>query len=99
MKAKICKLKRRLNLATGDRDDLLLDLLEDAEMAILSYTGRDFLPAALGGVQVEMAMTSFNLLGLEGMSAYSEGAVSSSVDRLPASMRARLEMHRIARVG
>lgn len=41
------RLKRRLELVGNDRDELLGDLLEEAEQYILGYTGRRVLPMAL----------------------------------------------------
>lgn len=93
------KLKRRLNLADNNKDALLNDLLEDAEQAVLSYTGRQNLPAALGGVVCELAAASYGLRGLEGQAAHGEGGLSVTVDRLPASMRAQLGGWRVARIG
>ena len=40
------RLKRRLELVGNDRDELLGDLLEEAEQYILGYTGRRVLPRA-----------------------------------------------------
>ena len=60
------RLKRRLELVGNDRDELLGDLLEEAEQYILGYTGRRVLPMALEGAVIETAAASFRLLGLEG---------------------------------
>lgn len=93
------KVKRRLNLKTTDQDELLRDLLEDAEQFVLSYTGRKVLPDALGGAVIEIACANYNILGLEGASSHSEGGVSTSIDRLPDSLRTQLNMYRVAKVG
>ena len=55
------RLKRRLELAGNDRDELLGDLLEEAEQYILGYTGRRVLPMALEGAVIETAAASFRL--------------------------------------
>ena len=57
------RLKRRLELVGNDRDELLGDLLEEAEQYILGYTGRRVLPMALEGAVIETAAASFRLLG------------------------------------
>lgn len=93
------KLKRRLNLKDNQKDALLNDLLEDAEQTVLSYTGRQTLPVALGGVVCELAAASYNLLGLEGQASHGEGGISCVVDMLPASMRVQLNGWRMAKVG
>ena len=93
------RLKRRLELAGNDRDELLGDLLEEAEQYILGYTGRRVLPMALEGAVIETAAASFRLLGLEGAASHAEGGVSATVDLLPKQMKAQLDMYRIAKVG
>lgn len=93
------KLKRRLSLTGNNKDELLQDLLDDAEQFVLGYTGRTALPAALQGVVRELAAGSYNLLGLEGLSGQSQGGVSSTIDLLPARMRDQLDMWRVGRVG
>ena len=92
------KLKRRLNVTDTDRDALLGDLLEDAEAFVLGYTGRKSMLDELKGVVVELAAASYNLLGLEGAASHAEGGVNDVIDRLPARMRAQLDMFRLGRV-
>ena len=89
------RLKRRLELVGNDRDELLGDLLEEAEQYILGYTGRRVLPMALEGAVIETAAASFRLLGL---GSHTEGGVNDVIDRLPARMRAQLDMFRLGRV-
>ena len=90
------RLKRRLELVGNDRDELLGDLLEEAEQYILGYTGRRVLPMALEGAGIETAAA--RLLGLEGAGSHTEGGVNDVIDRLPARMRAQLDMFRLGRV-
>ena len=92
------RLRRRLELTENDRDALLADLLEEAEQYILGYTGRRVLPLALEGAVIETAAASFHLLGLEGASSHAEGGVNDVIDRLPARMKAQLDMYRLGRV-
>lgn len=93
------RLKRRLELVGNDRDELLGDLLEEAEQYILGYTGRRVLPMALEGAVIETAAASFRLLGLEGGGRVMPRAgVNDVIDRLPARMRAQLDMFRLGRV-
>ena len=53
---------------------------------------------ALEGAVIETAAASFRLLGLEGASSHAEGGVNDVIDRLPARMRAQLDMFRLGRV-
>ncbi len=92
------RLKRRLNLTESEQDALLDDLLEDAAAFVLGYTGRKALPTALEGAVVELAAGSWNLLGLEGASAHSEGGVSATIELLSPRMRSQMDMYRLARV-
>ncbi len=48
-------LRRRLNLRDEKQDALLQDLLCDAEMYVMAYTGRGRLPDCLRGTVVELA--------------------------------------------
>ena len=91
-------LRRRLGLTPGEKDALLEDLLRESEQFILGYTGRRTLPAALEGAVIETAAASFHLLGLEGAASHAEGGVNDVIDRLPARMRAQLDMFRLGRV-
>ena len=93
------KLKRRLRLADTKQDALLEDLLTDAAAFAQGYTGRALLPETADSAIVELAVTSYNRLGLEGQSAHAEGSVSIHVESLPAMLKARLDGLRVAKVG
>lgn len=95
----LARLKRRLNLADGSKDSLLMDLLSDAAAYAKGYTGRATLPQALDGAVVELAAASYNLLGLEGASSASMGGVSGTYEGLPKHLQKVLDMYRIAKVG
>lgn len=94
---KLAVLKRRLSL-TAEQDELLSDLLEDAQMYVSAYTGRAAVPTALEGTVVELAAIQYARLGMQGESSHQEGSVSISVDSLPDSIRQVLNRHRLARV-
>ena len=89
----------RLKAVTGIRDDsqdeLLTELLAQAEDYILAYTNRDELPESMSAGQVRLALLYFNRLGIEGESAHGEGGVSRSIDDLPASLVAWLNKYRL----
>ena len=89
------KLKRRI----PDADDaaLLNDLLDAAAAAICAYTGRDEVPAALEGAQLELAAVSYNRMGMEGERSHSEGGVSRSAEDLPEALRRQLNPFRLAK--
>lgn len=93
------RLKRRLGVTDENKDDLLGDLLLEAEGYALAYTGRDFLPRMLDGPLVELAATRYNLLGLEGSSSHSEGGISGAFEGLPKHLKLLLDMYRLAKVG
>ena len=56
------------------------------------------MPLALEGAVIETAAASFHLLGLEGAASHAEGGVNDVIDRLPARMKAQLDMYRLGRV-
>ena len=101
MRMTLEKLKRRLAIPSvnTERDDLLSDLLEDAQQQILTYTGRATLPASLASVQVELAAGAYYRLGVEGQSSHGEGGVSANYEGLPAHIRKQLDMLRVGKVG
>ena len=101
MRMTLEKLKRRLAIPSDntERDDLLSDLLEDAQQQILTYTGRATLPASLASVQVELAAGAYYRLGVEGQSSHGEGGVSANYEGLPAHIRKQLDMLRVGKVG
>ena len=94
---KLAVLKRRLSL-TDEQEPLLGDLLSDAEMYVMAYTGRASLPIGLEGTVVELAAMQYARLGMQGESSHQEGSVSITVDSLPESIRLVLNRHRLARV-
>ena len=91
------KLRRRLPDAAGVEDALLLDLLEDAAGFICAYTMRRDVPAALQGVQAELAAVFFNRMGMEGEKAHNEGGVSRTAEAVPGEIAAQLKPWRLAR--
>jgi hypothetical protein len=91
------RLKRRIPTETNQ--SLLQDMLDDAQAFILSYTGQAVLPAGLLSAQLKIAAANYNELGLEGLSAQSEGGVSVSIDKLPPALQAELNRYRLAKVG
>ena len=72
----LLRLHRRLGISTGAQDELLTDLLADANALMLAYLNRAELPAALENAQCQLAVLLYNRLGMEGESAHSEGGVS-----------------------
>ena len=88
------KLKVRLNEEDAD-EDLLEQLLEDAESEILDYCNRDVLLPRMLGLQRELAIIYYNRLGSEGESSRSEGGVSVSYSTdIPENIKRRLNSYR-----
>ena len=79
----LLRLHRRLGISTGAQDELLTDLLADANALMLAYLNRAELPAALENAQCQLAVLLYNRLGMEGERARSEGGVTLTVDTLP----------------
>lgn len=94
----LARLKRRLQLTSDEKDELLQDLLEDAKNLVKGCTGRKTLPVLLDGVIVELAAGVYNHLGLEGETSHSEGGVSQGIDGLPKHLKSMLDMYRIGKV-
>lgn len=93
----LARVRRRLQLENGAQDELLCDLLADASALMLAYLGREELPAALEGVQCQLAAILYNRLGMEGEARRSEGGVSITVDTLPADITAQLTPWRLGK--
>ncbi len=91
----LAKLMRRI--PDGQDPALMQDLLSEAGAFILSYTGRDAIPAPLEDAQVRLAAMLYNRMGMEGESAHSEGGVSHTADMLPEDLRRWLNRWRLAR--
>ena len=96
----LVRLKRRLYLTETKQDELLCDLLEDAESLVKGYTGQGKeLPRALQSVVVELAAGAYNYLGMEGAVSASEGGMSRSVSGLPEHLKSVLDRYRTGKVG
>ncbi len=93
----LSRLRRRLSLDGESQDELLQDLLADANALMLTYMNRTELPEALCGVQCQLAAVLYNRLGMEGERTRNEGGVSITVDALPEDIRAQLMPYRLLR--
>lgn len=91
----------RLRILTGrdDADDLLLQLIGDAEATALAYMHRKELPEALITSVGDAALVAYNRLGTEGESGRSEGGESYSFIELPDRFYKLWKSFRLARVG
>jgi saccharopine dehydrogenase-like NADP-dependent oxidoreductase len=93
--AQIDNIKMRLNISDSTKDDLLNQLLDDAEAEMLDYTNRTELKASMLGIQRELVIVYYNRLGDEGINSRSEGGVSVSYSTdIPDSIKARLNQYR-----
>lgn len=93
----LLRLHRRLGISTGAQDELLTDLLADANALMLAYLNRAELPAALENAQCQLAVLLYNRLGMEGERARSEGGVTLTVDTLPEDVLFQLRPYRLCR--
>jgi len=78
-------------------DALLIQLLEDAEQAILDYTNRGVLLPKMEGLQRELAIIYYNRLGSESEASRSEGGISVSYE-MPEHIKDRLKAYRRLKV-
>ena len=92
---------KRLKDLTGrnDCDDLLLQLIDDAELTALSYMHRTALPETLITSIGDAALVAYNRLGTEGESGRSEAGENYSFIELPERFYGLWKSYRLARVG
>ncbi len=89
-----------LKKISGESDEELLSLLlEEAEAAILNFTGRNIFPSKLVKTQIKWALIALNRMGTEGESSRTEGGISQSFVDIPADILETLKMNRLAKVG
>ncbi len=92
------KLKIQLGAGGTDQDGLLQLLLDDAASDLLSWCNRTVLPIGLESTQRQIAVIRYNMVGLEGQTAHSEGGVSRSFDELPLSVQKTINQYRKLKV-
>lgn len=93
----VSSLAKRLNTAD---DDLLKDLLEEAKMQVLDYTGQKNLVGSMDIYVKKLAVINYNRLGLEGETQRSEGGVTNYLETgIPKDVRQGLNRYRIAKVN
>ena len=92
---------KRIEQLTGEADDeLLAQLLDDAETWCLAYTGRTQVPDALFWNTIgTLAIIEYNRLGTQGESARSEGGESYTFETAPQNIVSILNRYRLARAG
>lgn len=82
-----------------DADELLAQLLEDAEATALAYMHRTEIPDALVTSVGDAALVAYNRLGTEGEASRSEGGESYSFIELPDKFYRLWKSYRLARVS
>lgn len=92
---------KRIEQLTGEADDeLLAQLLADAETWCLAYTGRTRVPDLLFWNTIgTLAIVGYNRLGTQGESARSEGGESYTFETAPENIVSILNRYRLARAG
>ena len=93
----LTRLKRRLPSAAGQQDELLCELLADANALMLAYMNRTELPEALIPALLRLTCILYNRQGMEGENRRSEGSVAMTVDSLPKEITAQLTPFRLGR--
>ena len=83
----LLRLHRRLGISTGAQDELLTDLLADANALMLAYLNRAELPAALENAQCQLAVLLYNR----------QGGVTLTVDTLPEDVLSQLRPYRLCK--
>lgn len=95
---KLALAKSRLDLTAATYDTLLNGYILDAGYFITSVTGQATIPAALEGLQVDIAVEHYSKRGAEGESSHSEGGVSMTFESLSPAAQALLRSQSYARV-
>ncbi len=90
-------LRLRARIPDGASDEMLMELLTDAESLCLGYLGREKMPEACESALLRCACALYNRLGMEGESSHSEGGVAIVADGIPSEVRHMLAPYRLAR--
>jgi len=88
----------KCRLPDAENEEMLREMLAEAEEMICAYTRRDALPEELSGAAVQLAAVLYNRLGMEGESRHSEGGIDRSVDAMPGEIAAQIKPFRLAKV-
>jgi hypothetical protein len=95
---KLTRAKAILGITASTYDTLLTNYITDASYLILSITGQTSVPAALEGLQVDIAVSMYSKRGAEGEGSHSEGGVSVTYESLSESAKMLLRSQTLARV-
>ena len=88
-------LKIALSIKDDTHDGNLTLLLEDVQTDLLNWTNRQVLPAGLEPTQRQIAVIRYNMQGIEGQTAHSEGGISRSFEDLPLSIQSTISQFRL----
>lgn len=94
------KLKLRLGIELSDasQDNLLNQMLEDAQNEILDYCNREVLLPKMESLQRKLAIIYYNRQGTEGEASHSEGGMSVSYStEIPENIKAGLNRYTLAK--
>lgn len=83
----------KIRLPDEQNEQLLQQMLDDAEAEILDYCNRTDLKPIMYPLQRELAIIYYNRIGDEGASSKSEGGISVSYE-IPDNIKARLNQYR-----
>lgn len=98
----IDRIKRRIGIDKSDEnsDLLILDYLEDAEQAVMSWCNRSDIEDGMTSAIRQTAIAFYNREGNEGESSRSEGGVSQTFEEgIPSTAKVSLASFRRANVS
>ena len=94
------RIVKRIKLLTDeDNEALVVQLVNDAEEYVKSYTNRKHIPDALMRAIGDLAIVSLNRLGVEGEKQRSEAGETYSFESAPNYIFSVLDKFRLARCG
>ena len=92
----VSSIAKRLNITDND---LLSDLVTEALVQVLDYTGQKKLVGNMDVYVKKLAVVNYNRLGIEGETQRTEGGITNYLEEgIPKDIRQGLNHYRIAKV-
>lgn len=93
------KFKTSLGMKDDSKDDELNLILDDVKDDVLVWTNRKKLPDVLNSVVRQIGVIRYNMQGIEGQKAHSEGGISRSFDDLPQFIQNTIVQYRLLKAA